>query len=818
MYVIFRQHLVSAIICAISLVGLSACSGGGGSGLGGDVVPPAGPTPLIDGTQTPILATVGMPYQFTFALSQQGTAPYGWSVNPAIGGLNIDSTGMLSGTPTLVGVNNINVTVVDSKGKTDTKPFTIQIDIGGPPIPLGITTPTVNTGEEGVAYTTGMNATGGTLPYTWSINPDPPAPGLSLDSSNGTISGIPTTQGTYPITITVNDNAGDSDFTIFDIIIDPPAPAAIIITNSSPLTPNAVEGQPWSVTFAATGGSGMGYMWSNSLLPAGMAGIGDVDSTSGIMTGTPTTAGGPYAFNVTVQDSVGATETQLFELIVDPGPGALDITNTSPLTPNAVEGQLWSGVTFAATGGSGMGYMWSNAALPGGMAGIGDVDSTSGLMTGTPTTAGGPFFFDVTVSDSLGATWSETFQLTIDLPPVGFAVTSANPPQGANSGGNSVTVFGAGFDPGNLGTDVQQVRFNDIQASNIVVVSDVELICITPAMDPGVTGQVNVRVRVGGTWAILTNGYEYMPIAPAPTSLTPLQGPEAGNYTVTIYGTEFAPQTTTAPITGVTFDGVPATNIIVISDTELTCTAPSSTAGPAIDVVLTNSVGDGTLAGSFQYYIVSGGPQILSAIASDNHVALGETGPGPSDLALIQVDDLLVITFDQATNGAGSGLTPANIDTVLAVTTKTWAAVSIAWSTVISQDDTLTITFTGALPQTARHGATIEEQIGGVGGDTIVIAAGTIQDVGGTLDASGGGTVISGSFGEFWRGDYEPNHIYNINDLVRIIGYINGTVAAPVPLLLGDVDADGDIDSDDLTLWQANFAVSDSPETVWIQW
>lgn len=53
----------------------------------------------------------------------------------------------------------------------------------------------------------------------------------------------------------------------------------------------------------------------------------------------------------------------------------------------------------------------------------------------------------------------------------------------------------------------------------------------------------------------------------------------------------------------VTFDGTAATNVVVVSDTELTATVPAGTAGPAVDVTVTTAGGSATLADAFTYYV-----------------------------------------------------------------------------------------------------------------------------------------------------------------------------------------------------------------------
>jgi len=77
------------------------------------------------------------------------------------------------------------------------------------------------------------------------------------------------------------------------------APTLIISTNGT--LPSAVAGQPYSLTFAATGGIGS-YTWtvtSGSTLPAGLT-----LSSSGTLSGTPSTAGN-YTFTITCTDGAG---------------------------------------------------------------------------------------------------------------------------------------------------------------------------------------------------------------------------------------------------------------------------------------------------------------------------------------------------------------------------------------------------------------------------------------------------------------------------------------------------------------------------------
>jgi len=78
-----------------------------------------------------------------------------------------------------------------------------------PAQPLQITTTSLPSGQVQTSYSASVQATGGTPPYAWSVTGQLPN-GLSLSSSNGTITGTPSVAGTFMFTIQVKDNAGGS--------------------------------------------------------------------------------------------------------------------------------------------------------------------------------------------------------------------------------------------------------------------------------------------------------------------------------------------------------------------------------------------------------------------------------------------------------------------------------------------------------------------------------------------------------------------------------------------------------------------------------
>lgn len=73
---------------------------------------------------------------------------------------------------------------------------------------LAITTASLPGGSIGTAYSMTLVATGGTVPYTWSVTAGTLPAGLSLNSATGVINGTPTAAGSSTFTIQVRDSTG----------------------------------------------------------------------------------------------------------------------------------------------------------------------------------------------------------------------------------------------------------------------------------------------------------------------------------------------------------------------------------------------------------------------------------------------------------------------------------------------------------------------------------------------------------------------------------------------------------------------------------
>jgi fibronectin type 3 domain-containing protein len=182
-------------------------------------------------------------------------------------------------------------------------------------------------------------------------------------------------------------------------------------------------------------------------------------------------------------------------------------------------------------------------------------------------------------------------------------VSGVSPNSGSTAGGTAVTITGTNFLSG------ATVTFGGTAATNVVVVSATEITASTPAAG---AGAVTVTVTVNGQSGSLASGFTYV-VIPTVSGVSPNTGSTAGGTAVTITGTNFAAGAT------VTFGGTAATNVVVVSATEITATTPAGGAG-AVTVTVTVNGQSGSLASGFSYGATPTAPTGLTVTAG---------GPGP---------------------------------------------------------------------------------------------------------------------------------------------------------------------------------------------
>ncbi len=80
-------------------------------------------------------------------------------------------------------------------------------------------------------------------------------------------------------------------------------------------------------------------------------------------------------------------------------------------------------------------------------------------------------------------------------------------------------------------------------------------------------------------------------------AVAPAAGPFIGGTQVTLTGLKFRPNETNSVLIG----GNPATNVVIVDETTLTCSTPAGTPGATVDVVVANAAGQGRLANGYTY-------------------------------------------------------------------------------------------------------------------------------------------------------------------------------------------------------------------------
>ncbi len=355
-------------------------------------------------------AVQGSPYTTTVGATG-GISPYQFAfVNPVNNGLSISSTGTITGTPTAFGNYLLPVTLSDQTGTSITVNLSLQVAS-----PLSVFTTSLPNGSLGVAYSATVQGGGGTSPFTWLIVPGAGSlpPGLSL-STQGNITGTPTTGGSFSFTVQVTDTGGRTAVKALTISVS--VGALSISTNS---LPNGQLTVPYSQPLAATGGV-LPYTWAlasgSGAFPAGLG----VNSSTGVISGTPSGTLGTSTFTVQVTDSspgiAPLSVKKTFTISI-----GLTLSITTLSLPSGTTGVAYPSTPIVASGGTAP-YTWSitTGALPGGLT----LNGSSGAITGTPTAAG-TSAFAVTVTDAVGQTANSRFSLTINAPSTPLSVTTS---------------------------------------------------------------------------------------------------------------------------------------------------------------------------------------------------------------------------------------------------------------------------------------------------------------------------------------------------------------------------------------------------------
>ncbi|OIN56146.1 hypothetical protein BLX24_26045 [Arsenicibacter rosenii] len=308
-------------------------------------------SPVLSGTPlaNPQSATVGVAFSTTTAgaftdpdggpLSFTATGlPTGLSINP--------TTGVISGSPTQSGSFPIIVTATDPQGANVSAGFILNVTpsnqtpvlVGG-----GLASPqtaTVNTAFVTPTAYAFNDPDGGPLSYSATGLPT----GITINSTNGIISGSTSVSGVYAVTVTARDPQGASVSSSFVLNVVPQA-----VSNLAPQVVGNLTSPQFATVNAAFSTTTAGaffdvdpLMYTAIGLPAGL----NINPATGVISGVPSVTGN-FPITITATDPQNASAATAFTLIVNPA-----FVVTTPLGVTVISYNCATGdIVFGRTGG-----------------------------------------------------------------------------------------------------------------------------------------------------------------------------------------------------------------------------------------------------------------------------------------------------------------------------------------------------------------------------------------------------------------------------------------------------------------------------------
>ena len=360
--------------------------------------------------------TAGTAYSDTLtAQVTGGSYAVTWTASGLPSWLSLNSsTGALTGTPTSAGSYTFTVIALINTGTviTASKSYTLTIAAASQPsYTLTITKESLASGQVGTAYSDTLTATlsGTAVSPVWSVSSGSLPAGLTLNASTGTITGTPTTEGSYTFTVKASflDMTASKSYTL-TIAAQPTNPPTITKASLASGTVGTYYSDTLTAENTSVGFSVSLWSVSDGNLPPGLS----LNRLSGEIAGTPSKAG-TYTFTVKIASASQTYTITIAEFII-----------TKASLASGQFGTAYSDTLSATLSGTAVSPAWSVSSgdLPAGLT----LNASTGAITGTPTTEGS-YTFTVKAS-FLDFTTSKTYTITIAALPTGIAINVRNFP------------------------------------------------------------------------------------------------------------------------------------------------------------------------------------------------------------------------------------------------------------------------------------------------------------------------------------------------------------------------------------------------------
>ena len=429
----------------------------------------------------------------------------------------------------------------------------VWMDTSGNPPTIGTTT--LSAINQSNPVSSQLVATAGSTPIVWSVSSGSLPTGLTL-SSDGNLSGLPSAAGSFSFTVRALNGFGSATQTYTGTVGSKVAPT---ITTAA-LGGTLKAGTAYSQQFSATGSVPFTWSISAGTLPSGLT----IDSTSGQLSGTPASTGS-YSFTVRATNDAGTNDKAFSGTITGTAPSITTTTLTALVQGLAFSQQLvFSGsspITFAVTAGT----------LPAGLT----VNSSSGLISGTPSTSGS-YNFTVTATNAFG---TDAKQFTGTIASGSPVITTTTLAAVYRNVATSQTVFFTGAYPGTYTVQSGSLPTGLSLNSSTGVISG------TPTTIQTSTFTIRVTNSYGFADQAFTVGVLDSQPAIVQTSLNDLRTGVAFTQTLTATGL--------TPITYSVLSGSLPAGLSLNSSTGVISGTPTTVAAYSFTARAANSVGNG---------------------------------------------------------------------------------------------------------------------------------------------------------------------------------------------------------------------------------
>ena len=301
-----------------------------------------GQAPVITSNNAAI-GTVNTAFSYSITANTTNVNSYGATSLPSSLTLNTGN-GLIYGTPSLSDYSaypagiSLSVSATNNYG-TGSQPLVITIN---PPVPT-ITSTLNATGVAGSNFTYAI--TGSYSPTVYTTNSLPAS--LTLNATTGIISGVPQAAGLASISLTAGNITGNSAAAILTLNVSPQPPPVI----TSPLSVAGVVGSVFTYNITATNNA-------SSYAATGLPTTLTLDATTGLITGTPNSAGTAIV-TINASNGTGSSPNSALSIIVSAAitsaqtvaatlssPFVYAIVVNNPTTGYTLTGNLPPGLTF----------------------------------------------------------------------------------------------------------------------------------------------------------------------------------------------------------------------------------------------------------------------------------------------------------------------------------------------------------------------------------------------------------------------------------------------------------------------------------------